>query len=233
MRSLALLIRVALATLLVALLPLAVCAQSSDVQRRELDAQAGTLRDTIRLLENERNRLGYTGADLQKRTQINDLLSRKREELRAVESLRSSLGGRPDPSTVNRKETQLQDAENRSLREEIEALEQERNRLGYTGDDLRRRTEINDLLSRKRELLRAGEAQRRAVQGDPSSQERADKRAIEAEIRELNEEIRVLERERTRLGYTGDDLRRRNDINALLSRKRELLRAKERQRSGF
>jgi hypothetical protein len=224
-------VRAALMGLMI-LIPVTIGAQSTDVRKRELDVQASALRDSIRLLENERNRLGYTGNDVRKRAQINDLLSRKREELRAVESLRSSLVGRPNTATVDRKESQLQDAENRRLREEIEALENERNRLGYSGNDMRRRTEINDLISRKRATLRAGEAHRSTNQSS-SSQEQAGKRALDAEIRELNQEIRVLENERNRIGYTGDDLRRRTEINTLLSRQRELLRAKERQRSGF
>jgi hypothetical protein len=46
----------------------------------------------------------------------------------------------------------------------------------------------------------------------------------------MRQEIRVLESEKNRLGYSGDDLRRRNELNDLISRKRTVLSAKERQR---
>jgi hypothetical protein len=204
--------------------------QATDAERRQLDAQAAELRESIRQLELVRNRLGSSAEDNRKRQQIQDLLSRKREELRAVESLRASVVGGGNPATVERNQGRLLDAEIRSTREEIEALEKERNRLGYSGDDVRRRRELDDLIGRKRERLRSDENLRISA-GHPQTQEQREKRALDAEIRELNEEIRVLERERNRLGSGGDDARRRQAINDLLSRKRELLRVKERERA--
>lgn len=222
---------VALGLILLGCLPVTALCQTSAVSRQELDSQARELRESIRLLENQKSALGYSGADLQRRNHLGDLISRKRDELSATESLRSSLSGRANPATVQRQERQLLDAESRGTREEIRALENEKSRLGYTGDDLRRRNELGDLISRKRAVLSAEVSQRFGSPRDASSAKRLERLTLDAEVRELREEIRVLENEKNRLGHAGDDLRRRNVISDLLSRKRELLNAKERLRS--
>ncbi len=78
------------------------------------------------------------------------------------------------------------------------------------------------MLDRKRSTLRA--RQSTGYRDDPA----AKRRLLEAEVRELREEIRLLERQRTGLGTGGDDLRRRHQLGDLLNRKRDLLRARER-----
>jgi hypothetical protein len=212
-------------------LPRIAFSQTCAASRQELDSQARELRESIRQLENQKNRLGYSGVDLQKRNDLSSLISRQRNELSTVESLRSSTIGKPNPSTIQWQEKQVLDAETRSTREEIRLLENEKNRLGYSGDDLRRRNELNDLISRKRTVLSAEESERSSGFRDDKSQRRLARQTLDAEVRELSQEIQSLENESNRLGYGGKDLRRRNEISDLVSRKRELLSAKERQRS--
>jgi len=200
-------------------------ADDSPTRRRELDAQSQELRESIRLLESTRTRLGYSGDDLRRRNELGNLVSRKRSELNAVEALRSGTYGRPTPETVDRLERQLGDAGNRATREEIRLLETEKNRLGHGGDDLRRRNEMGSLISRKRAVLNA------QAYGGYADSPSGQRRQLDAEARELREEMRLLENERNRLGYSGEDLRRRNELSNLVSRKRDLLSAKERSKS--
>ncbi|MSQ48715.1 MAG: hypothetical protein EXR78_10100 [Deltaproteobacteria bacterium] len=212
-------------------LPSQALGQTCPASRQELDSQARELRESVRQLEAQKSRLGYSGTDLQKRNQLSDLITRKRDELSAVESLRSSISSRPSPSTIELQEKRLLYSEARGTREEIRALENEKSKLGYSDADLRRRNELSDLISRKRAVLNAEEAQKSSPLLGGQSEKRLERQTLDAEVRELTEEIRALEKEKSRLGYSGTELRRRTEISDLVSRKRDLLSAKERLRN--
>lgn len=221
---------VVLGYLLLVWLPVSgLCDWGSD-RRRELDAQARELREAIRVLENEKDRLSYSGADLQRRRRLSDLISAKRAELSAVDSLRARLIGSTKPQPIRPQETQLHTAETRTRREEIRTLETRKSQLGYSGADLQLRRELDDLIHCKRAALSAAEAVGMNVGSDTASNRWRERRVLEAEVRELAQEIRWLESEKNRLGYTAADLRRRSEIADLICSKRALMAIKEQRR---